>query len=448
MASTAPCRRADLQQCWRDAADGARRAALAVDRWAVDCAGSTGSSDPRRARAVARFQQLSAPVAAKAVEDTAFYRYGRLLSRNDVGFDRRDASRVDGGDFHARMRAARTRRCRARMLATATHDHKRGEDVRARLAVLSEHRDGMGRHCQERWVAVARAAARRRRAVRGDIAMLLQTLVGAWPLDLDARRPAGARRLRRARWPAGRRRRCARPSCTATGRRSDDDLRESRRRPAPSRWSPRTGRRRCCDEIVAFVGASQPAGALNGLAQTLLRLTAPGIPDLYQGTEFWDFSLVDPDNRRPVDWRRRLEAPLDAPFMDLLADWRDGRVKQALVARVLDLRRRLPALFADGDYRPVRVEGAAAAEMLAFARRSGDAWMLVVAPRLPDRLPLVDDGLALIPGGWRDTAIVLEDVPQQAVSCAFTSRTVALDRPRLPLADLCGALPFALLTTG
>ena len=171
-----------------------------------------------RDRAATQFQQLSAPVAAKAVEDTAFYRYGRLLSRNDVGFDaERFGDRIGG--FHARVLRRQADFPHA-MLATATHDHKRGEDVRARLAVLSEHARGMG----ERPAALDRSNATALRRWRvllphaGDIAILLQTIVGAWPLDLDIEDEARAAARSPSASRTGRRRRCARPSSRPTGR--------------------------------------------------------------------------------------------------------------------------------------------------------------------------------------------------------------------------------------
>ncbi|WP_421996849.1 malto-oligosyltrehalose synthase [Reyranella sp.] len=421
------------------AAEGAQRDALAVDRWAVDALVAR-FEEPGRARAVARFQQLSAPVAAKAVEDTAFYRYGRLLSRNDVGFDV-ETFALDAGAFHARMRRRAETLPRA-MLTTATHDHKRGEDVRARLAVLS----GMATEwvgLQERWVAVARALAPGGAPFDGDIAMLLQTIVGAWPFDLErgdaAGRQAFAERL--VAWQE----KALREAKLASDWAAVDEGYETAARTLIGALVAEDRSPALLDEIVALVRRIAPPGALNGLTQALLRLTVPGIPDLYQGTELWDLSLVDPDNRRPVDWRRRSAGLSDAPFAELLGRWRDGRAKQALVARLLDLRRRLPSLFESGDYRPVTVEGAAAGEILAFCRRHGGAWLLVVVPHLADRLPLDGEALTLIPGGWRDTAIVLEDAPAQA-SCVLGKRTVALAGPLVPLADICGDLPFAVLS--
>ena len=178
----------------RQAADGARKTCLATDRWAVDAVLRLFGS-PAGKPALARFQQLSAPVAAKAVEDTAFYRYGRLLSRNDVGFDVETFS-LDAAAFHARVSARAAGHPHA-MLATATHDHKRGEDVRARLAVLSGMADEWAR-LQAGWVAASKPLCTDGAPAAGDVAMLLQTIVGAWPIDLDRRRSRGPHGIRRA----------------------------------------------------------------------------------------------------------------------------------------------------------------------------------------------------------------------------------------------------------
>ncbi len=155
------------------------------------------------------------------------------------------------------------------------------------------------------------------------------------------------------------------------------------------------------DEIAAFVRRIAPAGAVNGLVQCLLRLTVPGVPDLYQGTEFWDFSLVDPDNRRPVDFAARASALGDGDIRALGGAWRDGRLKQALIARVLALRARTPELFAEGSYVPVAAHGERAGSVIAFERRHGAQWLLAAVPRLPLGLLQGEDGIGIAPQAWR-----------------------------------------------
>jgi malto-oligosyltrehalose synthase len=350
------------------AAAGARRTCLATDRWAIDPLVAR-FAERDRGLAVARFQQLSAPIAAKAVEDTGFYRYGRLLSRNDVGFDPATFA-LDADAFHRRMLRRRDEWPRA-LLATATHDHKRGEDVRARLALLS----GMATewtNLQRDWVEASRALCREAAPGPGDIALLLQTIVGAWPFDLDAGdregRYAFAERL--IAWQQ----KALREAKLASDWAAVDEAYEAAARHFTLALVAEAALPDLLQQIASFVQRIAPAGAVNGLAQCLLRMTVPGVPDLYQGTEFWDLSLVDPDNRRPVDWRRRERGPLGEKLSVLAENWRDGALKQALIARVLGLRQRLAPLFEDGDYRPVRLDGPLADAMIAFVRKRPEAW--------------------------------------------------------------------------
>ncbi len=419
------------------AAAGARRTCLATDRWAIDpVLRRFGERD--RARGLARFQQLSAPIAAKAVEDTGFYRWGRLLSRNDVGFDPATFA-LDADAFHRRMQVRRTDWPRA-LLATATHDHKRGEDVRARLAVLS----GMAAEwaaLQRDWVEASRPLARNGAPGPGDVALLLQTIVGAWPFDLEAGDSAGRRAFaeRLVAWQQ----KALREAKLASDWAAIDEAYEAAARDFTVALVAEAALPDLLHRIAALVQRIAPAGALNGLAQCLLRMTAPGVPDLYQGAELWDLSLVDPDNRRPVDWPRRLAGPPAGPLVELAAHWRDGRIKQALIARALRLRQRLSPLFEDGDYRPVALEGPLADAMIAFVRRRPESWALVVAPRLALSLPLAPHDVRLVPDGWRDTALVLDDVPDGATS-ALDGAPLEVAAGRTSLAALCGTLPLAL----
>jgi malto-oligosyltrehalose synthase len=418
------------------AAAGARHTCLATDRWALEAL-LARFGDGRHAHAVTRFQQLSAPIAAKAVEDTGFYRYGRLLSRNDVGFDAGTFA-LGAGDFHRRMQARLVAEPRA-LLATATHDHKRGEDVSARLAVLS----GMAAEwaaLQARWVEASRSLGRDGAPWPGDVAMLLQTVVGAWPFDLAlddrAGRAAFAERL--VAWQQ----KALREAKLASDWAAVDEAYEAAARQFTLALVAEAALPALLAEIEALVRRIAPAGALNGLAQCLLRMTVPGVPDLYQGCELWDLSLVDPDNRRPVDWAARRQGLSAQPLAELAATWRDGRIKQALIARILGLRRRLSPFFVTGDYRPVALEGPLADAMIAFVRRTPEAWLLVIAPHLPQRLPLVADGIEL-DGGWRDTAVVLDDVPEGPATLGLQDRDVTLRLGRVSLDSICGALPLA-----
>jgi len=435
---------------------GARRTVRATERPLLDLLDSWLGGDPprhlpheqrrERYRAAVRFQQLSAPVAAKSVEDTAFYRYGRLISRNEVGSEPSHFA-ITPAAFHATCRE-RAKFFPREMLATATHDHKRGEDTRARLAVLSE--------LPEEWAATLNRWTRLNTVLKKEVdgepapdatdeIMLYQSMIGAWPLDLDPADDAGVEALvkRLAAW-------------------QEKALREGKRR---SEWAvPNEAYETACrdfitavldpsrpsrlrDEVAGLVRRLSPAGACNGLAQTLIRCTAPGIPDLYQGTEFWDFSLVDPDNRRPVDFAAR-EAALDAGEAPaaLLPHWMDGRVKAAVIARALALRQRQPALFAEGDYLPIEAEGPMAAHVLAFARHLDGRAAVTVVTRLPARM-LGEDGLPLVPAAaWEGTTLPL---PAPLAGLGFGD---ALGGPApeagaaLSVGALLGRLPVALLS--
>jgi malto-oligosyltrehalose synthase len=373
-----------------------------------------------------RFQQLSAPIAAKAVEDTAFYRYGRLLSRNDVGFD---AERLGGSvaDFH-RHCGDRLATFPAAMLATATHDHKRGEDLRARLAVISE--------IPSEWAAFL-AQCQKIEGEKPDPAdqiMLYQMIVGAWPPELDPSDETGCQAFaeRLAVW-------------------QQKALREAKLR---TDWTtPNENYETTAKNFLfnlfssnndflsmarSFMAAIAPAGAVNGLAQTVLKMTVPGMPDFFQGTEFWDFSLVDPDNRRPVDYSARRESAEPAG-----QDWRDGRIKQSLIRKVLALRRQNPDLFAHGDYSPLPVSGALEQHIVAFTRTHERSVLIVVVPRLVHRL-LQDGGrITLDPLHLNDSTLLL---PEQ-----LHGRTIHVDgqaltaQSHLPLLPLLRNFPVAVL---
>ena len=392
-----------------------------------------GGGTPDARSAAARFRQLSAALAGKAVEDTAFYRYGRLLSRNEVGSDPRLFS-LSPDTFHARAKQRREDFPRA-FLATATHDAKRGEDARARLATLSEIPEIWGEAVAQ-WFSLL--APFRDGAVEDDtLYMLLQTIVGAWPLDLSPgdREGLGAFHARLARaFEKGLReakRRTSWLAIDAAYERAAQDLLRALFAHAP-----------LVQSLCAFVNRIAAAGAANGLVQTALRNTLPGVPDLYQGTEYWDFSLVDPDNRRQVDFALRART-LDGDPGAARASWRDGVLKQRLVRRVLALRRERPDLFAAGDYLPLAPLGARASHVFAFSRRAGAHALIVVAARhVADALK---DCEALAPSAawWGDTRI--EGFERGKLRALFADRV--LDAQSLRLSDVLGALPVELLVS-
>lgn len=304
---------------------------VVVDRILAWLAGQ-GPGDA--AEAVRRFQQLSAPIAAKSLEDTAFYRHGRLLSRNDVGCDAARMS-LSVDDFHAAM-VERARHWPHAMLTTATHDHKRGEDSRARLAVLSAI-PGRWRTEVARWEAIAEPLSGG--VDRGDRYVLFQSLLGAWPVDAERIAAWQTKALREAK---------LRSSWEAP-----DEEYEAR---CNALVAALIGNADFVAAIEGFVAEIAAAAERNSLAAMALRCTVPGVPDLYQGGEFADRSLVDPDNRRPVDFVARAAALDDPPQ------------KLRLLVDLLDLRRRYPALLAEGSYEPATLSDPQR-RIVAFERR-------------------------------------------------------------------------------
>ncbi len=401
-----------------------------LDRWL--------GGEPGDKVAGTRFQQLSAPVAAKAVEDTAFYRYGRLLSRNDVGFD---AAHLGGSaaDFHQAC-AQRLADFPNAMLATATHDHKRGEDLRARLAVISEIPDawaGFLAQCH---------AIEARRPDPADEIMLYQMIVGAWPLDLDLADSAGCHAFaeRLAAWQQKALREAKlRTDWTAP----NEDYETTARDFLFGLFQPSSG---FLPVARSFIDRIAPAGAINGLTQTMLKMTVPGMPDFFQGTEFWDFSMVDPDNRRPVGYAARRNAlEAGAAPGSCLASWRDGRIKQALIHKLLGFRRDRPDLFAHGDYRPLSVQGPLQDHIIAFARDFERSAMIVVAPRLTHRLLQPQDRIVLDPGYLRDSKLLLPEQHKGLGLRSLLCESIASDAsPDLSLGALLTDFPLALLYTG
>jgi (1->4)-alpha-D-glucan 1-alpha-D-glucosylmutase len=198
------------------------------------------------------------------------------------------------------------------------------------------------------------------------------------------------------------------------------------------------------NELADFAQRIAPAGAANGLAQTLIRLTAPGIPDTYQGTEYWDLSLVDPDNRSLVDFAARKHT-LDRSFpADLAATWRDGRIKQAMVAHVLATRSRAPRLFSEGNYIPLQTSGALCQHVVAFARKLDSAIAIVAAVRFPVRLMKESEGLAIRRDSWRDTRIAIPPLLRGSICCSVLhcNKKHSLQEA-LSAADVLDALPIA-----
>jgi maltooligosyltrehalose synthase len=352
-----------------------------------------------------------------------------------VGSDPADFA-LDAPRFFARTRR-RAEHFPHAMLATATPDHKRGEDLRARLAILS--------HCPDLWKETATSWSAAHEALRrrlgapdpGDADMLYQMIVGAWPPDLDPGDREGladfAERL--ASWQQ----KALREAKLRTSWAAPNEVYEGGCRTFlfalfdPESTFPQ--------EAAAFVARIAPAGAAAGLAQTVIKLTMPGVPDIYQGTEFWDFSMVDPDNRRPVDFRARGAVLAAMPSLaDVLDRWRDGHLKEMLIARVLAIRRERPGLFAQGPFLPLAPLGRHAGGLVAFMRGTRQEAVLTIALTAP--WGLVKNAVPRVPPqNWDDTAL---EAPAPGPWYNLFTGT-RHDGGRLMLRSVMEELPIALL---
>jgi (1->4)-alpha-D-glucan 1-alpha-D-glucosylmutase len=383
-------------------------------------------------RFVMKFQQCTGPITAKGIEDTAFYIYNRLAALNEVGGEP-DRFGATLETFH-KQNAARLAEFPHSMLASSTHDTKRGEDVRARLAAISEIPE-VWRRAVQRFRTINR---KHKQDIDGEQApdtneeyLIYQTLAGAWPLDGEITEEFTARiqeymakAIKEAK---------VNSSWIQPNENWDNAVRAfiaAILAPGDNNKFPELFR--------PLAGQLSELGAVNSLSQTLIKFTVPGVPDIYQGNEMWDLSLVDPDNRRSVDYdarRQALAGLANADPSDLLANWRDGRIKLFLTSKILHYRREHFDLFAKSDYLPVPATGAFAESVFAFARRHGDQTILVIAPRLSGRV-----GFPPIGECWQDTALDFQ--PAGPLRDLFTGREYA---PRL--AESLATLPFAAFVT-
>jgi malto-oligosyltrehalose synthase len=398
-----------------------------------------------------KFQQYTSALMAKGVEDTSFYRYNRLVSLNDVGGDPLRFGTTPE-QFHREI-AQRSRSWPDEMLATSTHDSKRSEDVRARINVLSEFPTEWHRKVRT-WQDINREEKTFNDGIEAPVSndeyLLYQTLVGAWPTGNDANE------LPR----------------TFLERIREYMLKAVREAKEKTSWANRNeeyedaltkfvdgviGSQEFRDDFIPFQRKIAHFGMLNSLSQTLIKLTVPGVPDTYQGNEMWEFNLVDPDNRRAVDYemRRRVLTEFKEVCDDgcdkqttfareLAANMDDGRIKAYLIWRILNLRKRQPELFQRGDYIPLEVAGERAKHLLAFARRYKAQTLIVVAPRLCAQLLA---GELRMPRGeevWQEAQI---KVPQDVIRFRnlFTGEKFAGEHGGLFAKHLFHNFPVALL---
>jgi (1->4)-alpha-D-glucan 1-alpha-D-glucosylmutase len=399
--------------------------------------GRQGYSRVRVRRFSLKVQQFTGPMMAKSLEDTAFYRYFHLLALNEVGGEP-TLPALAAQEFHASMQA-RSKEAPHGLTATATHDTKRGEDARARILVLSELADEWS-GLAEQWTRLnahlLTGEGRWRIPSRAHEYMLYQALVGAWPLDgpdQDFVKRMQAYALK-----------AAREGKLETSWTNPDERYEAGLNDFVAAVLDRGRSAAFLDSFAPFARRVALVGALNGLAQVALKATMPGVPDFYQGTEFWDLSLVDPDNRRPVDFGGRtaaLQAIGEAPDWNALAaSWHDGRIKLALTRHLLALRRKHPTVFTSGSYEPLRVTGADAERVIAFARTDGRHSVIVVIGR--HFADATDGGRHWATGKTWDASV---DVGGRAGLRAALAATPDIAAGVVPVSELFGALPVALL---
>jgi len=400
---------------------------------------------------VRRWQQFTGSIMAKGFEDTALYVYFPLASLNEVGGDPR-AFDASVPSFHDYILERQTRWPYS-MNATTTHDTKRSEDARARIAVLSEIPDEWERAVQE-WSRMNGGFIKQSGAApapdRNEEYLFYQTLIATWPLDEQE-------------WPS------------LIQRLQDYILKAVREAKVHTRWSqPNESHEAALRGFIAdvldrnsnagfhssfaeFQKRTALYGMLNGLGQVLLKIVCPGVPDFYQGSELWDLRLVDPDNRSPIDFSKRqaiFEELRTSPQRDcacqaqaLLTNWCDARVKAHVLARALAMRRENPDLFLDGDYVPLEISGEHEERAIAFGRRQGGNYAIAVIPRCVAsvRAPVVGDRRSF----WRNTFVTLpEGVAGNSVN-VLAGRdsapiSLAVDQ-RLPVGDAFGEFPLALL---
>jgi (1->4)-alpha-D-glucan 1-alpha-D-glucosylmutase len=411
-----------------------------------------------------KFQQYTGPVKAKGVEDTAFYRYLPLLSLNEVGSDPGHYD-CDIAEFH-RFNLERKAKWPHTLNATATHDTKRGEDARCRLNLLSE--------VPEEWAdQVAKLSGfsgSHQGQVKGKLVpdkdeqyLFYQALFSAWPCGFEAtdfsllgdRLSAYfVKALREAKNHTSWINPNESYEKAATG-----FVRQMFGEKERAQWSA---------ALLPFIRRTASQGCLQSLSQLLLKITSPGIPDFYEGNELWDFALVDPDNRHPVDFDLRktllkevaeaLESaggpggfgrPL-GKIREWLARWEDGTIKLYVTLAALGFRRRLPELFLEGDYLPLEVSGQAASHLVAFARRQGRQTAIVAVPRLTAEAADPGSAFPPMPKNWGDTSILLPSgIGSSDFLNVFTGETSLLptgDPSRLGASELFKNFPLALLS--
>ncbi len=407
---------------------------------------------------VKRFQQITGPVMAKGVEDSAFYVYNRLVSLNEVG-----GSPERFGITLEAFHGQNIERCRNRplaMLTTSTHDTKRSEDVRARINVLSEIPELWSKGLS-RWNRQNRnftmVVDDKPAPDRNEEYLLYQTLAGTWPFCTPDDEEFALFRTRVKEYMV----KAMREAKVHTSWINPNVPYEDAVMMFIESILTESGQNRFLHDFAVFQKLTTACGIFNSLSQTLLKITSPGVPDFYQGNELWDFSLVDPDNRRPVDFTLRKQllnellqkeaaVGLLETVGELVATRNDGRIKLYLTCKALNFRRENRALFESGRYLPLTVGGVCTEHVCAFERSLEGSSIIVVAPRFCSRLIAENDGLPLGSDVWRDTRIILPpDSAARSYRNLFTGEVLRFDQEEGPLSlaiqDILSVFPVALL---
>jgi (1->4)-alpha-D-glucan 1-alpha-D-glucosylmutase len=394
-----------------------------------------------------RFQQLSGPVMAKGVEDTTHYVYNRLLSLNEVG--------GRPGQFGCSLEEFHNFNTKKRELwpdslnATSTHDTKRGEDARARINVLSEMPDEWKKKLRT-WIRINRGNKKHIQGLavpdRNDEYFLYQTLIGAWPFS-DAEYPDFVQRIKEYIVKA------VREAKVHTAWLKPDTEYENAYVSFAEKILAHSEANEFLKEFIPFCRRVSHYGMINSLSQTLIKTTSPGVPDFYQGSELWDLSLVDPDNRRSVDFekrramlagiRERDDADISRLVQDLLSTREDGKIKLFLIYRALKAKKGNPEIFRSGAYLPLESAGRFRNHVIAFAWRYEQQWALVIAPRFLSHLVQEGD----FPLGrqvWQDTEVIMPAGAPAAWRNVITNEALSAGRT-LSVGDILLSFPVALL---
>jgi (1->4)-alpha-D-glucan 1-alpha-D-glucosylmutase len=394
---------------------------------------------------VLKFQQATGPIMAKGLEDTVFYIYNRLAALNEVGGEPQQFG-IALDAFHERNQD-RQRNWPATLLATSTHDTKRSEDVRARMVAISELPQ-LWRRSIQRWRLLNRKWKRTIDEAQApdpnEEYLLYQTLLGTWPVNTHGQAEQTASAEYVARIQAYMAKALNEAKLNTSWIRPNEDWLGAIR-DFVAKILEASSKNKFLPNFLALAEEIARLGAINSLTQTLLKLTSPGLPDIYQGNEIWDFSLVDPDNRRPVDYRHRREmlaSIAKAKPEELLQSWPDGRIKMFLIQRVLQFRREHANLFRSGNYLPLKASGILADCCISFARQWHDDWIVVMAPRLSSRI-----GFPPVGERWKDTAVELpENFGRENARELFTNRESKIENGEFAVADAMSTLPFATIT--